>query len=426
LDRETILAQARDALSNLHQEPLLQIHPLAEVLLAGTPILGRGTALKRLLLEAMQQLRPPHTVSYDTPAWRRYRSLFQIYLEGATFEDIAHQQGISDRQARRDHHQALEGLSSLLWARYREIHAAEGNDEAPGDRVEDVGGGPSPDDELHRIGSLPAVDPINLDEALRAIVGVIGQLAERLGVAVDVSGVDLLPPVTMNPTALRHALLALISLLLEAGPGGGLRISGDVVPGGVALELCRRTDANSSLTGVGSDPRLALGGKLLELQGARLDLPVEGTGGIQLRLSLPSVELPTVLLVDDNPDVLRLFRRYLRATPYRLVQATGADEALAYAREIQPRLITLDLMMPFRDGWDLLQALKRDPRTRDVAVVVCSVVHERALALALGATHFLPKPVSREALLDVLRLHGLGPVDDLEVGAKAAHELPDG
>ncbi len=156
-----------------------------------------------------------------------------------------------------------------------------------------------------------------------------------------------------------------------------------------------------------------------------MELSARANATCQVRLSLPSAEVPIVFIVDDNSGVSLLFRRFVQSPTVHFVQATTVGEALALLRDVRPRLVTLDLMMPQRDGWDLLQVLTQDPTTRDIPIAVCSVVHERALALAVGATYFLPKPVSRDMLLGVLEKCSLGPVDLLENATQAAHQLAD-
>jgi CheY-like chemotaxis protein len=112
----------------------------------------------------------------------------------------------------------------------------------------------------------------------------------------------------------------------------------------------------------------------------------------------------TVLVVDDNEDVLKLYQRYLHSSGYRVATAQTSEEALTLARQIRPDAITLDLMMPEQDGWDLLQRLLHQPDTHHIPIIVCTVLKQKALALSLGATTFLEKPVSRQALLSALQL----------------------
>ncbi len=106
----------------------------------------------------------------------------------------------------------------------------------------------------------------------------------------------------------------------------------------------------------------------------------------------------TVLIVDDNPAARELLTANLKSAGYRLVHAASGDEALALARSLRPDAITLDVMMPKPDGWDVLSALKVDPELCDIPVVMVSVAPDRGVGLSLGAADILTKPVDRARL----------------------------
>ena len=83
--------------------------------------------------------------------------------------------------------------------------------------------------------------------------------------------------------------------------------------------------------------------------------------------------------------------------------AAGGDEGLRTAREIRPAAIVLDILMPHKDGWQVLHELKSDPLTRDVPVILLSIVDQKDLGYRLGAFDYLLKPFDREALVATLR-----------------------
>ena len=148
--------------------------------------------------------------------------------------------------------------------------------------------------------------------------------------------------------------------------------------------------------------RLNVGRRLLEMQGGQLTIQAQEEDWFSIRLLLPAMRSATVLVVDDNPELVSLFRRYLSGI-FRVIGVSDEVQALKIAREVHPQAITVDLMMPSRDGWSILQALKNDPLTRDIPVIVCSVLKEEDLARVLGAAGFLVKPVTQQALLEALR-----------------------
>ncbi len=110
----------------------------------------------------------------------------------------------------------------------------------------------------------------------------------------------------------------------------------------------------------------------------------------------------TVLAIDDNPEVIELISKNIGAE-YRVVGLSSGLEAVAEAKKIRPAVITLDIMMPGKDGWQVLQELKKDRDTRDIPVIILSIVDRRKMGFSLGATEYMVKPVDRETLLRKLR-----------------------
>jgi CheY-like chemotaxis protein len=115
------------------------------------------------------------------------------------------------------------------------------------------------------------------------------------------------------------------------------------------------------------------------------------------------VDAPSLLVIDDDPVARDLLVRALTREHFRVWTATGAQEGVRLARELQPDAITLDVVMPGTDGWTALSALKADPATADIPVVMVTISEDRRLSYALGATDYLTKPVDRERLATVLR-----------------------
>jgi PAS domain S-box-containing protein len=112
---------------------------------------------------------------------------------------------------------------------------------------------------------------------------------------------------------------------------------------------------------------------------------------------------PLVLVIDDDAAAREMLQRMLRKEGYRVATASGGEEGLRIALEEIPDVITLDVLMAGMDGWGVLSRLKADARTRDIPVVVLTVIDDRNLGFALGAADYLTKPVDRERLAEVLR-----------------------
>jgi CheY-like chemotaxis protein len=135
----------------------------------------------------------------------------------------------------------------------------------------------------------------------------------------------------------------------------------------------RKTDA--------STPRPADGGKVVT---------TTGTAGV-------------VLVVDDEPAVHELMRRFLAKEGFRVEAALTGDAGLQLARDLRPDVITLDVMMPGMDGWDVLNRLKADAELARIPVIMMTITSDKNLGFSLGAADFLNKPIERDHLIGVLK-----------------------
>lgn len=109
-----------------------------------------------------------------------------------------------------------------------------------------------------------------------------------------------------------------------------------------------------------------------------------------------------VLVIDDDPIVADLLRRSLAKDGFRVEHAAGGEEGLRLARQLRPDAITLDVMMPQMDGWEVMTLLKSDPELSDIPVIFLTIVDDKNTGFALGATEYLTKPLDRQRLVEVL------------------------
>ena len=117
----------------------------------------------------------------------------------------------------------------------------------------------------------------------------------------------------------------------------------------------------------------------------------------------------TVLVIEDDPATRDLLKRFLSKDGFRVKTVSEGEEGLRLARELQPDVITLDVMMSGLDGWAVLTELKADPALADIPVVMLTFVDNKNLGYALGASDYLTKPISRQRLLAVLEKYRRDP-----------------
>ena len=97
-----------------------------------------------------------------------------------------------------------------------------------------------------------------------------------------------------------------------------------------------------------------------------------------------------------------LWRRYMKESGFRPVSTASGKEALELAQSKHPSLVVLDVMLPDIQGWEVLRALKGDPATRDIPVIICSGFYEKERSVAEGADGYLQKPVLYDSFVQAL------------------------
>jgi two-component system, chemotaxis family, response regulator PixH len=116
--------------------------------------------------------------------------------------------------------------------------------------------------------------------------------------------------------------------------------------------------------------------------------------------------LGTILIVEDSPSELELMSHYLNESGYNVIKAIDGREALIKAEEQQIDVVVTDVVMPGMSGFELCRALKRNPQTKKVPIVVCSSKNQeidRLWAIRQGADAYITKPYTRDQLLTVIK-----------------------
>jgi adenylate cyclase len=291
-----------------------------------------------------------------------------------------------------------------------------------------------------------ALEPL-LDQCLRTVEPILRDGRVRLLKEVDAG----LPVLLTDQDKLRQILFNLLSNAAKFTEAGSITLSarrdGERIVVAVAdtgigipadqLELVfeefRQVDSSSTRQHGGTGLGLSISQSLAQLLGG--DIVLESNPGVGSTFTLtiparyqgakpcapahepgstaPTSEPPArearagggrlVLAIDDDPDVVLLLKENLADAGYRVVGASNGADGLKLARELEPSAITLDIMMPEIDGWQVLHGLKADPATRDIPVLLLTVVDQKDLGYRLGAADYLMKPFERDDLIAALR-----------------------
>lgn len=118
--------------------------------------------------------------------------------------------------------------------------------------------------------------------------------------------------------------------------------------------------------------------------------------------AVPGDTGPLVLIIDDELQARELMTRHLRKAGYRVALAANGREGITLAKQLNPVAITLDVVMPGMDGWEVMQILKDDPELSGIPVVMCTVIDDEQHAFSLGVAEYLTKPVDHKRLQKIL------------------------
>jgi signal transduction histidine kinase/CheY-like chemotaxis protein len=305
---------------------------------------------------------------------------------------------------------------------------------------------------------------------LRQVGADFSEAAIRKGLKLETSAAPGLRTVTSDPARLTQLLGNLVgnalkftdngSIAVRAEPRGEDRWALIVADTGIGVppeeqeaifEEFRQGEPQEHRGRGGTGLGLAISRKLAQALGGSIELESEPGKGSRFTVLLPRVprEEPkeaaagavpfvsrepgqkTILVVDDDEGVRELLAFELKPHGVRVLQAADGSAGLAIARREKPDAILLDVLMPNLDGWQTLRALKNNPETSEIPVVIVSVVENRAFGVSLGAFDHLVKPVDRTALLLTLSRAGAlatrGPIlvvdDDPDVRRLLENEL---
>ena len=393
--------QVQHALQHLYDPPVLGKSPLLRVL--NIPSTDQVTALRRLLLDAIEALRPEASVPPQAKAWRLHQVVSERYAEQFTLREVASSLSLSVRQTARLEHEAVHLLAAHVWRQ----HAASGRAAATSATSgETLAANPTPsrEQEILYLRDSSERETTSPAELVRAALDVITPLARRSSAEIVADLAADLPSLPLPVTATRQALLGVLTVALQHSQQGRLHVHAYRHADHITIDIMGRAASCAGVRPLSADDEhLAMARELLAMSGASLAWrKPEAGGGCQLRIALPLPVHRPVLVIDDNTDTLGLIERYLADSRYEFVGTSDPLQCLALAREVKPLAVVLDVMLPGMDGWDLLGRLRAHPDTREVPVIICTVLPQEELALALGAHALLRKPLTQPVLLAAL------------------------
>jgi signal transduction histidine kinase/CheY-like chemotaxis protein len=296
------------------------------------------------------------------------------------------------------------------------------------------------------------VEAFDLDEFARGIEGTISPLVHKNSNTIEVRCGTRLGSMRSDATKVRQVLFNVLSNASKFTRDGviTLELEREAVPAGEDWITFRISD-----TGIGMTPEqlgrvfeafsqaeettardyggtglgLAITRQFCEILGGSIRVESEPGVGSMFEVRLPDLatvddwQAPvtagtgklatneiagdtTVLVVDDDAAARDLISRFLHREGFAVLTAANGEQAMRMAREQRPDVITLDVIMPGMDGWEVLRALKAAPELEGIPVILMTITNDQNLGYALGAAEYLTKPVDWDRLGSVLdRMH---------------------
>ncbi len=290
------------------------------------------------------------------------------------------------------------------------------------------------------------LETFELRPMIDSVAATISPLARKNRNALDVSCVGDVGAIHSDLTKVRQTLFNLLSNACKFTQNGAITLTalrdaneaGDwiefrVTDTGIGMtpdqqarvfEAFTQADDSTTRTYGGTGLGLAITKNFCRLLGGDVTLTSEAGKGTTFTVRLPAVtqissdsvasaaversesvqlavpdDAPLILVVDDDQNARELMGRHLERGGYAVRMAASGEEALQLARELQPDVVTLDVLMPQMDGWAVLSAMKEDAALAEMPVIMVTVVDNQSIGFSLGAAAYLTKPIDRDRLL---------------------------
>jgi PAS domain S-box-containing protein len=291
---------------------------------------------------------------------------------------------------------------------------------------------------------------VEIGDLVRETLVQLGDRGHKEGVVVEAITPTTMGTIETDPAKLRQVLINLIDNAVKFTPAGTVTVAVDadgitnrpirirVTDTGIGIAQERmsavfaafeQADGSTTREYGGTGLGLSISRALCELLGFRLEVEsvvdVGTTFTIELleALGIPSgrgaamqspahafnvpatihnPDTPLVLVIEDDVDARELLRSHVEELGYRVAMAASGEDGLRQAHELRPHLITLDLMMPGMDGWELLKRLAASPSLAQIPVIIVSAIAGEMRDSFVGAVAWIDKPMARALLADVI------------------------
>ncbi len=279
-----------------------------------------------------------------------------------------------------------------------------------------------------------AFEEVDMKQTIKTVMSTAIGLNKGKPVELKTDIPEDLPTVWADQTRSRQVLLNLVSNASKFTEQGtitctatynhqfvtiGVRDTGIGIPSdklSMIFDEFTQVDASTTRKYGGTGLGLAITRRFVEMHGGKIWVESEEGHGATFYFTLPRAQVAALppeepqkqaqrllLAVDDDPGVITLYKRYMEKQDYQVIGVTDSRQAVEQAIRLKPDVISVDILMPNKDGWSVIQELRHTPETKDIPVVVCSITSDQGKGFSLGAADYLVKPITEDDLRGALK-----------------------
>jgi CheY-like chemotaxis protein len=362
---------------------------------------GQGMpAVQAAILRAIERLEPRPDTPPTAPMSQIHDLLHHRFVLQLTQEETACRLNVSRRTVNRLQHRAAHALSGALWRGSWSVDQA--NTDLVVASAEDASTGAQIADwhaQMQReLDSLQAKAPnasCNVEEVIGSVLDFVDPMFSNMDVCAEVRSVQSGLIAAIHPVLLHQVLISALRRLAPHVSDGQISVYARLEEGNVRMTLTGATAVTEGLIEQDFVDGIPIS------KAVSIETSIEGTQAF-VWIGVPSMNKLTVLVVDDNEDMARFYKHCAIGTRYHIVHVAQGSNLFDAVGSNLPDAIVLDVMLPDIDGWRLLMRLREDPATRSIPIIISTVVQEEELALSLGATSYLAKPVQPREFVQAL------------------------
>jgi CheY-like chemotaxis protein len=376
----------KDALYNMFDYAALESHLLFEagIKLPSDYKGSKSSFLRNILIECIDSLKPQEgEFDFASNEWRSYIILSQRYVENVNSAELAKKLFLGERQIRRNQKKAIRAVALILWDR---VHS-----DIQGFTTEEKNSGFIINREL-----------INLNQVVQSVIDLLKNQFDQDSIDVQFMNPEKKITIKSDRIILRQIIIRIFHVFLRNKDLKQIKLYFTQNQDDIEL-VFQLPDTNIKLENILN--YLFTQEDMIQQWMSDLNIQLDGCKTpdcFEFILRFISQDKKLILVVDDQEPALKMYERYLSRTNYKIFGLSKATKVLNKAIDLKPALILLDIMMPKLDGWEILQSLRVNEKTKDIPIVVCSAWGEPDLAKSLGANHFLRKPIVQRELLTIL------------------------